>query len=386
MERKIPCTYMRGGTSKGCFFLASDLPENTGERDEWLLKIYGSPDAKQINGMGGATPTTSKAAIIRKSDRPDADIDYLFCQIGIDTSMVDISMNCGNISSAVGPYAVDQKLVEAKEPVTEVRIYNVNTGKIILARVPVRNGKFEPEGSYAIDGVPGLASRIDLVFQKPQGAVTGKVLPTGNPLDFLEIGGERIAYSFVDAANPIVFIRGDSLGLKGTETPAQYEALGNIRDIKQKIEIIRGTCAVTAGLAQKPGDNPVLPKVSICSGPETYSGSDGRLVRKEDADIMARFITLNGKMNPSFAGTAGVCTAVAANIPGTIVHEIVCAGQGRREKFEIIRISHPCGIMEIGTEFAKNQSGSPEIESCILGRTARKIMDGFVYICTDYPQ
>ncbi len=272
MERKIPCTYMRGGTSKGCFFLASDLPEDPKARKSWLLKIYGSPDSRQINGMGGATPTTSKAAVISKSSRPDADVDYLFCQIGIDSSMVDMSMNCGNISSAVGPYAVDHQLVKAKEPITEVRIYNVNTGKIILARVPVRNGRYDSEGSYRIDGVPGTASRIDLAFQKPQGAVTGKLLPTGHPLDFLEIEGEQVAYSFVDAANPIVFVSSRSIGIKGTETPAQYEALENIVRIKKRIEILRGTCAVTAGLAKDLEDarvnSPVLPKVAICSEPE----------------------------------------------------------------------------------------------------------------------
>lgn len=196
-----------------------------------------------------------------------------------------------------------------------------------------------------------------------------------------------MAYSFVDAANPIVFVSSRSIGIKGTETPAQYEALENIVRIKKRIEILRGTCAVTAGLAKDLEDarvnSPVLPKVAICSEPERVLKDEQGGTEADYADIVARFITLNGKMNPSFAGTAGICMAVAANTPGTIVHRILCAGQGEKVSFEKIRIAHPCGIMEIGAEFTGKEDGGKVLESCILGRTARKIMDGFVYICTD---
>lgn len=369
---------MRGGTSKACFFRKEDLPENEEALNRILLRIFGSPDPKQIDGMGGTYPNTSKAAIISRSDREDADINYDFRQIGIDSPIVAGDQNCGNISSAVGPYAIDEGLVTAVEPETLVRIYNQNTGKLIHAYVPTRDGKALTEGEYEIAGVPGTAARIDLDFLEPEGSATGTTLPTGNAKDTIEIDGITYEYSFVDAANPIVFVRPEQFGIDPTILPVAYERLPEISEIKRKLEIIRGTCAVSAGLArdleQAKTDSPGLPKMAFCSRPRAYSGSDGRFICNDDMDVVARFITLQGKMAPAFAVTGGICLGVAACIMGTIVHESVFGNNPAKNP--VLRIGHPCGIMDVSV--TTDQNG--HVLGCRVGRTARRIMDGYVYV------
>ena len=381
MQKKIPCVYMRGGTSKACFFKAEDLPKDQKERDRQILKVFGSPDKHQINGMGGATPTTSKVAVISRSSRADADVDYDFGQVSIDSAMVDRKMNCGNISSAVGPFAVDEGLVVAKEPITPVRIYNKNTDKMIVSYVPVKSGRFVPEGNYRLDGVPGTGSKIRLEFCNPQGAVTGVELPTGNAVDTIVIDGKKIEYSFVDAGNPIAFVEAEQIGLSGLEIPEEYENLPDIVQIKRWLEIIRGTCAVTAGLAKDLEDakinSPVLPKVICCAKTKPYTGSNGKKVAAEDVDLVARFISVHGKMAAAFAVTGGICTAVAANVPGSIVNRML---ESRKSGFTYLRIGHPCGVMEVEAAVEFQENGSCRVTSCSIGRTARRIMDGLVYI------
>ncbi len=381
MQRKLPCVYMRGGTSKACFFRKEDLPADPLERERIILRVFGSPDKNQINGMGGATPTTSKVAIISRSDRPDADIHYEFGQVGIDSAYIDQHMNCGNISSAVGPYAVDEGLVQAVEPITAVRIYNSNTDKIIVAHVPVKNGHFAPEGSYQIDGVPGSGAKIRLEFCHPEGAATGVALPTGHAMDQIEIDGEIIPYSFVDAGNPIVFVEAQKIGLTGLELPSEYEKLSDIVAIKRRLERIRGTCAIAAGLAKDLDDarvnSPVLPKVICFQRPASYTGSNGKRIHNCDIDLAARFISIHGKMAPAFAVTGGICTAVAANISGTVVNQILGANENG---YPCVRIGHPCGVMDVETTLEYQKDGPPTVLSCIIGRTARKIMDGYVYV------
>src|SRR3954468_25032458 len=244
--RPLPISILRGGTSRGLFFLAKDLPHER-ERIEGILRdAFGSPDARQINGLGGATPNTSKAAIIGPPSRDDADLDYTFAQVDIKTPLVDWGGNCGNISSAVGPFAVDMGLVPAVDGTTVVRIHNTNTAKIIVARVPVHGGRTVRHGDYAIPGVPGTGARIDLEFREPAGSITGKLLPTGNAVDRMTLAdGRTLEVSVVDAGNPCVFARAADLGARGNEAPEELEA--NV-GLTETLEEIRGIAAEWMGI------------------------------------------------------------------------------------------------------------------------------------------
>ena len=244
----VPCTIMRGGTSKGIFFLDSDLPSDRETRILRLLECFGSPDPRQIDGLGGADPLTSKLAIIRPSQRPDADVEYTFGQVSIPEAFIDFSANCGNISSAVGPYAIDKGLVAPVEPITKVRILNTNTQKIIIAEVPVRAGRVVTEGPYEIDGVPGKGAEIKMHFEDPAGAVTGRLLPTGRPRDEIKLeDGRTVDASLIDAGNPAVVVRADQVGLRGDELPQQVDSQQSILDT---LEELRAKAADILGLCQ----------------------------------------------------------------------------------------------------------------------------------------
>lgn len=382
-NRKIPCVYMRGGTSKAVFFHDKDLPKDSAERDKVILSAFGSPDLRQIDGMGGANTSTSKVAIISKSEREGVDVDYDFGQVSVDTPVVGKTMNCGNISSAVGPFAIDEGLVEAVEPVTTVRIFNTNTNKMIISRVPVKDGKAMTEGDFAIDGVPGTGAKVQIEFNKPQGAVSGKLLPTGNAKDTIEIDGKIYEYSFVDAANPVVFVRAEQFGLNGTELPWEFEARPDCQEICRLLEIIRGTCAITIGLAKDLEDAAVnsqtLPKIAFCTVPKDYTAGSGKEIKKEDVDYVGRLFSLGMKMIQAYMGTGGICTVVAANTPGTIVNEIACANKSDN-KVTSIRIGHPFGIMVVDADLEDTADGGHTVKCGMIGRTARRIMDGYVYV------
>ena len=382
-NKKIPCVYMRGGTSKALFFHDKDLPQDPEERDKVILSAFGSPDLRQIDGMGGANTSTSKVAIIKKSDREGVDVDYDFGQVSVDMPVVGKTMNCGNISSAVGPFAIDEGLVRAVEPVTTVRIFNTNTNKMIVARVPVKNGKAMTEGDFAIDGVPGTGAKIQIEFSKPQGAVSGTLLPTGNPKDTIEIEGKVYEYSFVDAANPVVFVRAEQFGLEGTELPWEFEARPDCAEICRLLEIIRGTCAVKIGLAKDLEDAAVnsqtLPKIAFCTVPKDYTAGNGKQIKAGDVDFVGRLFSLGMKMIQAYMGTGGICTVVAANTPGTIVNEIVCAGKDSN-KVTTVKIGHPFGIMEVDADLEDLPDGTHTVTCGMIGRTARRIMDGYVYV------
>ena len=376
---RIPCVIMRGGTSRALFFHDKDLPKDEGQRDKIILSAFGSPDLRQIDGLGGATTSTSKVAVIKKSERDDADVDYFFGQVSVDHPVVGKTMNCGNISSAVGPFAIDEGLVEVVEPITRVRIYNVNTKKIINARVPVKGGRALTEGNFAIDGVPGTGAKIQLEFNHPQGAVSGKALPSGNPINTVEVEGKIYEYSFVDAANPVVFVHASQFGLKGTESPYEFEARTDCKDISRLLEVIRGTAAITIGLAKNLDDaaknSQTLPKIGIYTEPVDYVTPDGKEIKKEDIDIVGRLFSM-GRMIQAYMGTGAVCTMVAANIKGTLVNRIVTGGNGVCKK---LRIGHPFGIMEAEAELDSTNDGA-DVSCAMIGRTARRLMDGFVYV------
>jgi len=375
---------MRGGTSKALFFHEKDLPDDENLRDKIILSALGSPDIRQIDGMGGASTTTSKVAIIKKSSREGVDIDYTFRQVSPESSIIGKTMNCGNISAAVGPFVIDEGLVEAVEPVTTVRVFNTNTDKIMVSHVPVGNGRALTEGDFEIDGVPGTGAKIQIEFMNPQGAVSGKLLPTGNPLDKIIIDGKTYDYSFLDVGNPTVFVRAEQFGLSGLELPAEFEALSNSGEICRLLEIIRGTCAISLGLASDLEDAAVnsqtLPKISICTTPEDYTAGNGRYIKKESIDYVGRMFSLGMKMIQAHMALPGICALAAANLPGSVISKLLLEGSCDRSKFENLRIGHPFGIMEVDGCLAENAEGGYEVTCGMIGRTARRLMEGFVYI------
>lgn len=377
---RVPCVIMRGGTSKALFFHENDLPEDVESRDKVILRAFGSPDIRQIDGLGGANSSTSKVAVIGVSNRPDADIDYSFGQVSLDMAIVGKEMNCGNISSAVGPFAIDEGLVKAVEPVTSVRIFNTNTQKIIVAHVPVKDGKAVVNGDFEVQGVPGSGARIDLEFENPGGAVTGRVLPTGVPRQVIEANGKNYNVSIVDAANPIVFVKAEELGLTGTELPWELERRPDSRDIMRTLEIIRGQAAQLIGLADDASKAatscPTLPKIGFYTRPVSYTDGAGREVVPSQIDLVGRLISM-GKMIHAYMGTGAVCTIVAANIPGTVINEIVAPALG--QNVSRLRIGHPFGVMTVEAKLARGKNGSP-VETATFSRTARRLMEGWVYI------
>lgn len=374
---KIRCVVMRGGTSKGVFLLENDLPQEPKIRERVILAIFGSPDPRQIDGLGGADSLTSKVAIISRSNRTDADVDYTFGQVSIAAPLVDYKGNCGNISSAVGPFAIDEGLVKAVEPVTTVRIFNTNTKKIIIAEVPVKDGKAVTRGNLGIDGVPGTGARITLDFLDSGGAVTGKLLPTGNLKDEITLSdGTRLMVSLVDAANPAVFFKAADLGLTGVELP---DMVNSDPELLARLEEIRSIAAEMMGLADRQeatAKSPAVPKIVFVSPPRAYKTSDGRVIKADQIDLVARAMSMQ-KMHKAFAITGGICTSAAAKLEGTVVSEVL--GQSARQG-KVVRLGHPSGILEFEIEITRDNDGNPGLEKAAVARTARRIMDGFVYV------
>lgn len=298
MQRKIRAAFMRGGTSRGLFFREEDLPSDPEMRDRVILAAYGSPDpyGRQINGIGGATSTTSKVAIIGNGTGPDIDVNYTFGQVDITRPLIDGRGNCGNISSAVGPYAIDEGMVPCQEPTSQVRFLNTNTNKVIVAHVPSRDGRFEEDGDFAIGGVPGTGSKIILDYLDPGGAVTGKLLPTGNAIDVLDVPNVgQIEVSIVDAANPLVFCRFESFGLTGEE---QLEEVNADPELLRRIEAVRAAAGVAIGLAATPEEMtrgvPSVPKLAFVAKPRGYRRVDGEYCGVERVDLVGRS-HVNGK-------------------------------------------------------------------------------------------
>ena len=370
---------MRGGTSKAVFFHHRDLPEDPSERDRTLLAAFGSPDQRQINGLGGATPVTSKTAIIAPSGRPDADVNYTFGQVSIEHPLVEYSGNCGNISAAVGPFAVDEGLVEAREPVTVVRILNTNTGKRIIAEVPVKNGKALTQGECQIAGVAGTGAPIKLQFVDPGGAVTGNLLVNGEPRRVLQVNGlGPVTVSLVDAGNPFVFVAAKEAGIEGTELPAQLEADWAFMERAEKI---RGAAAEAFGIvedqSQAAQETPDIPKIAFIAPPHEYTTIGNVTIRAEQIHLLARMTVI---MRPiaAYAVTGAVCTGAAAKIPGSVVYEAI---PPERRNGNIISIGHPDGIMEVEVD-AREAAGEHRIVGVTVLRTARRLMEGSVYVST----
>ena len=336
----------------------------------------GSPDPRQIDGLGGAVSTTSKVAIIAKADGTEADVDYTFAQVSIDKTVVDYKGNCGNISSAVGPYAIEMGLVGAADPETVVRIYNTNTKKVIYSHVLTPGGRITYDGDFSISGVPGTSAEVKLAFRNPGGAVTGSLLPTGNPIDLIEVPGiGRLAVSIVDAANPLVFVRAVDIGLSGKELP---DVIDTDERILAMLEAIRGTAAVRLGFIDEVRDSatksPAVPKLTIVAKAETFRTTSGELVGADDADLLGRMMSMQ-KTHKTYALTGALCTAAAAVVEGSIVREMA------REGFDPLnlRIGHPGGVIQAGVETGREENGILTIPWAYGYRTARLLMKGTAF-------
>lgn len=373
---KIPCAIYRGGTSKPIFFLEKDLPGDPKQRDRVVLEVFGSPDVRQIDGLGGADPLTSKVAYIGPPTVPDTDINYTFGYVGIVNPVIDYTGNCGNTSAAVGPFALLRSLIKPVEPITKVRIYNTNTKKVIAAEFPVRNGEYVSDGDFRIDGVPGTGSKILLDFIDSGGAVTGKLLPTGKvkeTVKFPTLGALEV--SMVDAANPFVFVRASDLGLKGNETMDEF---GSNEALLKKCEEIRSGVAEIMGIAKKDEAtrvSPGVPKIAVVAPAAPYATPKGK-VDASEIDIVARMTALQ-KLHKAYAVTGAVCLGTAAKIEGTLVNEIYRRAQPGNPP--AVRIGHPSGTLQVEIEIAE-KNGRMELTKAALARTARLLMDGNVYV------
>ena len=378
----LRCTIMRGGTSKAVFLREEDLPPPGEERDRLILRVFGSPDKRQIDGLGGADPLTSKLAIIGAPRMLNTDVTYTFGQVEIDEPHIDYKSLCGNISSAVGHYAIEAGMVEPVEPVTRVRAWTTNLKRVLTIEVPVRDGRPLRAGTYRVPGVPGTGARILLDFADTAGGATGNLLPTGNPTDMLDVPGVGpVEVSLVDIGNAHVFVRARDIGLVGTETPAEIDADKALLD---RLERIRGAGAARIGMASSMQaarrETPATPILGIISPPADYTAHlDGSAVTADDVDLVARvmFMQITHK---TYAGTSTVCTGVAARIPGTVVHEAL--RPDARERLAI-RIGHPAGVIETESEVALSGGTGDRnygVQRATLGRTARRILDGTVYL------
>jgi len=360
---------MRGGTSKGVFFLESDLPADQAQRDQVLLAAMGSPDPRQIDGLGGADHLTSKIVIVGKSDDPAADLIYTFGQVGIDLPYVSYSANCGNLSAAVGVFAIQAGLIAAVAPVTTVRIFNTNTRQLLISHVPVAGGMPPVRGNYAIAGVPGTGAEIRLDFANTQGATTGRMLPSGQPRDELYVPelGKSITVSFVDVAKVTMFFHARDAGISGTESPEGFTP-----EILDRFWAIRNAGARHIGLAP---DSRLPHPVSVVPPQDYVNYMTKAPVRADEVSFVARRI--GGpppRLHKAFAATGAVCTAVAAILPGTVVHEVT-----RHFDDGIVRIGHPTGVFPV--RIALGPQG--DISEASYSRTARRIMDGVVYVEND---
>ncbi len=363
-QRKIRAVYMRGGTSRCLVFHEKDLPPAGPERDRILLAALGSPDpyGRQLDGIGGGISSLSKACIIGAPSRPDAQVDYTFAQVEVSKPTVDYTGNCGNCSSSVGPFAIDEGLVPATEGETVVRIHNTNTRKIIVAHVPVSGGEAAVEGDFELPGVAGGGARIALDFLDPGGARTGKLLPTGRARDTIE----GVTASLVDATNPMVFVRAKDLGLSGTESP---EAMDRDKALSARLEAIRVAASKMMGI---PG-SAATPKIAVVTAPTEFTALDGTRYGADRTDTVARVISM-GNCHRAFALTGAMCLAVAARIDGTVVRECSTARDGKD-----VRLGHPSGVLPLDARVAL-KDGKPWAERVTVYRTARRLMEGWVRV------
>ncbi|WP_283150990.1 2-methylaconitate cis-trans isomerase PrpF [Silvimonas soli] len=384
---KIPATYMRGGTSKGVFFRLQDLPEAAQQpgaaRDALLMRVIGSPDpyGKQIDGMGGATSSTSKTVIVSKSNRPNHDVDYLFGQVSIDKAFVDWSGNCGNLSAAVGSFAISGGLVDSAriphDGIATVRIWQANIGKTIIAHVPITGGAVQETGDFELDGVTFPAAEVQLEFLDPaaeEDGAGGSMFPTGNLVDDLEVPGVgTLKATLINAGIPTIFVEAEAIGYTGTEL---QDAINGDAKALQMFETIRAHGALRMGLIQNLDEIATrqhTPKVAFVAKPKAYLSSSGKPVATADIDVLVRALSM-GKLHHAMMGTAAVAIGTAAAIPGTLVN--LAAGGGERQA---VRFGHPSGTLRVGAQ-ASQLNGEWTVTKVIMSRSARVLMEGWVRV------
>jgi probable AcnD-accessory protein PrpF len=383
-QLKIPAVYMRGGTSKGVFFRAEDLPADTKARERILLRVIGSPDryGKQTDGMGGATSSTSKIVILSKSEHPDCDIDYLFGQVAIDRPVIDWSGNCGNLTTAVGPFAISEGMIAApRDGEAIVRIWQANIQKRIVSHVPMKDGAVVELGDFELDGVTFPAAEVKIEFLDPAADegegddVAGGMFPTGNRIDTLDVPGVGVVEAtLINAGNPTIFVDAARLGLTGTELQGDINGDAKLLALA---EAVRSHGAVAMGLvktAQEATDKrPHTPKLSFVAKPAGYTASDGKKIGPGAIDLLARIFSM-GVLHHAMTGTGAVALAAAAAIPGTVVSRIAPVGADGRVKF-----GHPSGILNVGAE-ACEKDGQWAVTKVMMSRSARRLMEGWVRV------
>lgn len=377
-QNRVPAVFMRGGTSNALVFHRKDLPKDEAEWPALFLAAMGSPDpsGRQLNGMGGGISSLSKVCVVGPPTRDDADIDYSFFQVGITDDMVDTSGNCGNMSSAMGPFALDEGLVPAPQDGADmqVRIHNTNTSKVIVGHFQAENGKARVSGAFALDGVGGTGSPIRLEFLDPGGAGTGSLLPTGSALDTLKVDGlGEIEVSMIDAANPCVFVEASTLSRSGTDLPDAMEA---DPELLEQLEAIRCAASVAMGIA--PTENeaakiPSIPKVAIVFAPTECTTLSKVALGTSDYEIGIRMISI-GRPHRAVPLTGGICLAVAVRIPGSLPNRLAGPDDGT------IRVGHPSGILPLDAKVTVAEDGTVHAVHGAVYRTARRLFDGNVYI------
>ncbi|WP_336720027.1 2-methylaconitate cis-trans isomerase PrpF [Acinetobacter soli] len=386
-QQKIAATYMRGGTSKGVFFNLNDLPVEAqvagAARDQLLLRVIGSPDpyGKQIDGMGGATSSTSKTVILAKSQQSEHDVDYLFGQVSIDQPFIDWSGNCGNLTAAVGAFAIRQGLIDPERVPDNghciVRIWQKNIQKTIIAHVPITHGVVQETGDFELDGVTFPAAEVQIEFLDPaeDGEDGGAMFPTGQVVDDLEVPGVgTFKATFINAGIPTIFLNAAELGYTGTELQDQ---INNDVAALARFETIRAHGAVKMGLIKdisEAASRQHTPKIAFVAPPQSYQASSGKTVELSDIDLLVRALSM-GKLHHAMMGTAAVAIGTAAAVPGTLVH--TAAGAIPREA---VRFGHPSGTLRVGAEAVQDTSGQWQVKKAIMSRSARVLMEGFVYV------
>lgn len=375
-KHKIPAVFIRGGTSKGVYFKEQDLPASREERDQIFLQVLGSPDPyqRQLNGMGGGISSLSKAVIVSASERPDADVDYTFIQVAVDKPIAEYGQACGNLSSGVGPFAVEEGIIDVVDGPTTVRVYSTNTEQIYHAHFETKNGCAVEVGDYEMAGVAGLGAKVRLDYLDPGGSKSPAFISSGNVTDTVHLRDQKdVTISLVDATNPVVFVEAGAMGITGRELPELLEAnLG----LMKNLDIIRRQAGVLMKIADNPEDVPLSsPKIALVSSPSTYTTISGVEITEDDYDIAVRIVSME-RMHKAVTGTGGMCLAAACQVTGTLPNILARSLQPGQD----IRIGTPSGVMVIAAQTSQDEDGVWSVERVTAYRTQRRLMEGFVVL------